>query len=420
MATADKLAAPLLEEGSIDPGEGEPAPVPYAARLLRIAAKLFAKACGVAIAWSWADAIHSSFSEHFVPVYLTAATGLLYAVVMTFFTTFMVKYIAEGAGDPDNVQYGTFGMHSRELLLIVQPMMLAWAWKDAFREVIWDRLPQDSAISLIFYRLIFAGIISLVMAYVITQLALKVEEQRVAGEDGTFTSVAMSLLSASFGLFIAWCWNSVAQALGKAISNGEAATAVTTTLYAVSVTALAAYITAELANQIRSFAESTADRNTKPVWLKFIDLLMASLGYIVGWAWSDAAVHLLLETFAFSDMKMLYLVYTVLVTGAGVVFSTHMARVLSDPGTPVLIREYMTLLLNALALMTGWAWKSYIQYFVNLLSVDGAGRVMSNWFQAIFMTLAACYIYHKICNAAKAKISEAEENMVNRAGNQMD
>ena len=51
------------------------------------------------------------------------------AILMTAFTTWMVKYISEGAGDPDNIEYGKFGQHSRELLLLCQPMMLAWAWK---------------------------------------------------------------------------------------------------------------------------------------------------------------------------------------------------------------------------------------------------------------------------------------------------
>lgn len=355
-----------------------------------------------------------------VPVYLTALTGFLYAVMMTAFTTFMVKYIAEGAGDPDNVEFGKFGEHSRELLLIVQPMMLAWAWKDALREVIWDRLPADEVITLIVYKLIFAALISASMAFIVTKLAQRVEEQKAQGEDGTYTTVAMSLLSAAFGLFIAWCWNNVAKAIGAAFSSGDAATAFTTTLYAVGVTALASWVTSHLADQMRAFAQSNSDEMTKPVWLKFIDLVMVSIGYIVGWAWSDAAVNLLLETLAITDAKMLYLVYSIAVTVAGIVFSYHMASVLDDPGTSRIMRQYLTLFLNALALMTGWAWKSYIQHFVNLLSIDGAGRIMSNWFQAFFMTLLACYIYHKICLEAKAKLSEAVERVVNTAGNQMD
>lgn len=420
----EKLALPLLEEGAeYSDNDVRRVVIPYAARLLRIGAKLLAKACGVAIAWSWADAIHSTFSEKLVPPAFTAFTGILYACAMTLLTTYMVKYIAEGAGDPDNIEYGQFGAHSRELLLIVQPMMLAWAWKDALRDALWQRLPQDSMVMLLLGRLAFAVLATMTLSWVIKKLGDKIEEQKRQGEDGTYTTVALSLLSAAFSLFLAWCWNAVANTLGEAISSGKTATAFTTTLYAAGVTLFASWATTQLSQKLREFTQHASPDDVQPMLMKFIDLIEVSLGYVVGWAWSDAAVNVLMEAFTFTDMKMLYLVYAVGITVAAIVFTYHMASVIDDPDTPILMRQYMTLLLNALALMTGWAWKAYIQYFVKMLPAGG-GRIVSNYFQAVTMTLIACFMYHKICLMAKAELSAAQEKIVDKqvekAANQMD
>jgi len=420
-AVSKLLEKPLLEEGAefYDRTVNQSV-VPAAARTLRVIAKFIAKACGVAIAWSWSDAIHSSFSEHMVPVWLTAFSAVLYAILITGFTTFMVKYIAEGAGDPNNIEYGRFGMHSRELLLLVQPMMLAWAWKDALRDAFWDRLPQDTFVALVFGRLVFALLATAVLSWLTHQLAMKIEELRERGEDKAYATVALTLLSASFSLFLAWCWNSVAKTVGRACSTGHAATAVTTTIYAVGVTALAAYITTEVSSKLREIASSVGPEAARPFWFKFIDLVSVALGYIVGWAWSDAAVNLLLETLAFSDMKMLYLVYSIVVTVVSAAFTVYMAKTVDDPDTSVLLRQYLTLFLNALALMTGWAWKSYIQHFVEQMPAGDGGRIASNYLQAVSITLVSCYVYHQISTRAKGVMMGAEERVIETAGNQMD
>lgn len=196
-------------------------------------------------------------------------------------------------------------------------------------------------------------------------------------------------------------------------------------MYAILATGFAAYITTEVSNRLRAIGELGPDA-TRPYWFKFIDLISVSLGYLVGWAWSDAAVCVLMESLAFTDMKALYLVYSIVVTIAAACFTMHMASVLDDPAVPVLQRQYLTLFLNALALMTGWAWKSYIQNFVNQMP-PGEGRIVSNYLQALTQTLLACYVYHQICVASKnAELaaseegSAAEDRVVQTAGGQMD
>lgn len=125
-----------------------------------------------------------------------------------------------------------------------------------------------------------------------------------------------------------------------------------------------------------------------------------------------------MQTLALSDMKMLYLVYSVGVTIAACFFTMYMARMLEDPALSVLTRQYLTLFLNALALMTGWAWKSYIQYYVEQTVIEG--QIASNYLQALTQTLLACYVYHQICAAAKSAASATEERIIERATNEMD
>merc|ERR1712086_367777 len=132
-----------------------------------------------------------------------------------------------------------------------------------------------------------------------------------SGEDNSYEHVAMSLLSTAFGLFIAWSWNQVSESLGEQMSTGKAATAVTTTLWAIGVTFAATIITTEIADRLRSFANSGQDESQKPAFLKFVDLFMVSLGYVVGWAWSDALTHVLIDYFYYTDMKAMYFAYSV-------------------------------------------------------------------------------------------------------------
>merc|ERR1712072_468459 len=194
-------------------------------------------------------------------------------------------------------------------------MMLAWAWRGFFIELLWEHL-QGAGWMVLLYRVLFALFFTLLLAFVITKLNDKIEEQKAAGDDHTYMTVAMHLLSAAFGLFIAWCWNQVSESLGEAISDGAAATALSTLMWAIGVTAAASIITVEISVRLKAFAESTASEESKPVYLKFVDLVMVALGYVVGWAWSDAVTHILIEYFAFSDMKVLYLVYSIGVTVA--------------------------------------------------------------------------------------------------------
>ena len=41
-----------------------------------------------------------------------------------------------------DIEFGLFGRHSRALLLAIQPMILAWAWKDALVTSLWKQLPK--------------------------------------------------------------------------------------------------------------------------------------------------------------------------------------------------------------------------------------------------------------------------------------
>jgi len=385
----------------------------------------------------------------------------------------MVKYIAEGAGDPDNVEYGEFGANSRELLLMGQPMMLAWAWRGFFQETLYEYLNQATPWATFGYRLIFAFGMTLFLAALTVKLAemvqatreaaLAVEEKEVREAEeakealekvekalelarttnnaeeiqvlerehealhaawvkeqeeadeakyrDTYATVALSLLSAAFGAFIAWIWNSCSNALGLAVGGpgkgGAGATAVVTTLWACGVTWFATVITAEIGQKLKAFAESAAENSTKPIFLKFVDLIMVALGYVVGWSWSDAVQNILMEYFAMTNMKALYLAYSVGVTVASIIFSYNMAQTLDDPNTPRLVRQYMTLQLNALALMTGWAWKAYVKSLVAFFEIENAGAIVSAYFSACIMSAIACYGYHKICKAVKRELDAA-------------
>jgi len=62
----------------------------------------------------------------------------------------------------------------------------------------------------------------------------------------------------------------------------------------------------------------------------------------------------------------MYFAYSVGVTISSIIFSYHMATLLEDHETPRVVRQYLTLSLNALALMTGWAWKSYAKQLVKV------------------------------------------------------
>merc|ERR1711998_583035 len=88
-----------------------------------------------------------------------------------------------------------------------------------------------------------------------------------------------------------------------------------------------------------------------PLWVKFVDLISASLGYMVGWAWSDAATVLFLHAFAFSDVKLLYFAYACAVSVAATLYTSHVAKPVDNPETPDGVKQYATLILNALGFM---------------------------------------------------------------------
>merc|ERR1712166_770499 len=88
-------------------------------------------------------ALHQTFSESLVPEYFNTMAGILYAVAMSLLTALMIKWISKHQADPNDAEFGKFGRNSRELLLVVQPMVLAWAWKDALRGALWEHLPAE-------------------------------------------------------------------------------------------------------------------------------------------------------------------------------------------------------------------------------------------------------------------------------------
>merc|ERR1712196_183005 len=142
-----------------------------------------------------------------------------------------------------------------------------------------------------------------------------------------------------------------------------------------------------------------------------------------GWAWSDAAASLLLHAFAFSDVRFFYLMYAMAVSAAAVLYTSHVADLIDNPDTPAGVRQYATLLLNALGFMVGWAWKSYIQYFVEMLP-SGGGLIAAQFVQAITASIIATLLYHKLrMLEAQSQASDVEKHInkfTKAAGSTMD
>lgn len=403
----------------------------------RIAAKTTAKACGVAIGWSWAAAIQTAFSEELVPQSLNTSAGLIYAVAMSFLTAWMVMWISKHQNDPNDVEFGRYGRNSRELLLVVQPMVLAWAWKDSLRGAVWEHLPDDTPEMLVMYRFGFAFAATLLIACGVNQLGNMIKrasEGQNPDESMTYPVVLMSMLSASFGLFLAWCWNESAASLSQVLSDGRTSEGVALTIYAALLTGaatcgtmylgnLAGRLRSELAECKGSEADMPLFESGLPLWCKFVDLISASLGYMVGWAWSDAATQLLLHALSMTDMKVFYLIYALTVSGVAILYTSHVAKVLDNPDTPAGVKQYATLILNALGFMVGWAWKAYIQYFVELMPVGG-GLIVMQFGQAIMASIIASLVYHKLrMLEAESQASDVEKYIhavTNTAGNAMD
>ena len=64
-------------------------------------------------------------------------------MAITLLTPWMITTINRHQRDPrGDVEFGLFGRHSRALLLAIQPMILAWAWKDALVTSLWKQLPK--------------------------------------------------------------------------------------------------------------------------------------------------------------------------------------------------------------------------------------------------------------------------------------
>ena len=91
--------------------------------------------------------------------------------------------------------------------------------------------------------------------------------------------------------------------------------------------------------------------------------------------------------------------------------------------TPAGVRQYATLLLNALGFMVGWAWKSYIQYFVEMLP-SGGGLIAAQFVQAITASIIATLLYHKLrMLEAQSQASDVEKHInkfTKAAGSTMD
>ena len=400
----------------------------------RIAAKTFAKACGVAIGWSWSVAIQTSFSEKLVPEELNTFAGLLYACSISFLTAWMIMWITKHQQDPNDVEFGKFGRNSRELLLVVQPMVLAWAWKDCLRGLLWEHLPDDEPMQLFYYRLGFAVSATVILAVAVHWMGGKVRQAQEDNADAasqTYSVVLMSMLSASFGLFLAWCWNETAATFsGVLYPHSETSEGVTLCTYAAILTLVATLGTMKLGNMAQELRDAQASatgavplfNSQVPLWAKFIDLISASLGYMVGWAWSDAAMTLFLHSFAVSDVGALYGLYAVTVTVVAVLYTSHVATLLDQAETPAGVKQYATLLLNALGFMVGWSWKAYMQFFVQML--PKGSEIFADYFQAITATIIACVIYHKLriweAQSTNADVEKHIIKMTEAAGDGLD
>jgi hypothetical protein len=401
----------------------------------RIAAKTFAKACGVAIGWSWSIAIQTSFSESLVPEALNTFAGLLYAIAISLLTGWMIMWITEHQRDPNDVEFGKFGRNSRELLLVVQPMVLAWAWKDCLRGLLWEHLPDDEPMQLFGYRLAFAVSATVILAVAVNWMGGKVkeaQENNATAAAQTYSVVLMSMLSASFGLFLAWCWNETAATFsGVLYPHSEASEGLTLCVYAAVLTLTATLGTMKLGNMAQELRDTQSGgasgaiplfNSHVPLWVKFIDLISASLGYMVGWAWSDAAMTLFLDSFRLTDIGALYGLYAFSVTVIAVLYTSHVAQLLDQPDTPAGVKQYATLLLNALGFMVGWSWKAYMQYFVKML--PKGSEIFADYFQAVTATIIACVIYHKLriweAQSTESDVEKHITQMTDAAENQMD
>ena len=386
----------------------------------------------------------------------------------------MITTINRHQRDPrGDVEFGLFGRHSRALLLAIQPMILAWAWKDALVTSLWKQLPKVEPVRaacnatlcswlaptprgckqarLLACRFVFAVAATTAVAAVMRFRGITV--RYVGGAHSvrfplqTFwhatgpTSQGAAPLGRRAGLRTrpdqharrsVWPLfgvvlerdrgdplRSLARELGDESQLGQGrrgghALRVRDRPHRSSGVGHhaarlararparrgveparepprpepAAMVCAHLASpsaavregsstdaQIISSAGDRAD---------FIDLLSISLGYMVGWAWSDAAKEerprhpqasdgvdspphptflpapptkvLFLEAFIFSDAAAFYGAYVVAITAAEVLYTSHLARLLDNPQSPAGLKQFSTTLHTALGFMVVCPW----------------------------------------------------------------
>mmetsp|Transcript_6413 Transcript_6413/g.21273 ORF Transcript_6413/g.21273 Transcript_6413/m.21273 type:complete len:346 (-) Transcript_6413:290-1327(-) len=338
----------------------------------------------------------------------------------------MITTINRHQRDPrGDIEFGLFGRHSRALLLAIQPMILAWAWKDALVTSLWKQLPKVEPARLLACRFVFAVAATTAVAAVMRFRGITVQQakaQRRSAVEQDYALVLINMLAGAFGLFLAWCWNETAATLSAVLLENwvmspswvKGAEVATLCAYATALTALAAWAITRLGSHAQDLRDAVSSRRESlldqslPLWADFIDLLSISLGYMVGWAWSDAAKVLFLEAFIFSDAAAFYGAYVVAITAAEVLYTSHLARLLDNPQSPAGLKQFSTTLHTALGFMVGWAWKEYMHFLIERIP-SGSGRIFGQYFQALTLSIAACVIYHKL-RMHEGRVASQEAN----------